>query len=155
MTGQPGPASGKLCPSCGTSVPVDSNICLQCGYNFNAGPYAQPPRPVAGPGYAQPNWQANYPRQGYDQPSSSADGMAIAGLVLGILALPGVCLCYLNVPLSILAFIFGGLGLKGKNRGMAIAGMICAGISLVMTVGLLIFIFVGGFSSFPGGTYPR
>lgn len=64
--------------------------------------------------------------------------MAIASLILGILAIPGMCVCYGGLPLAILAFIFGAMGLRGRNRGMAIAGMICAGIAMLVVVVLVI-----------------
>jgi len=153
----------KLCPSCGASLPGDANICSTCGHNFNTGPYAQPPGPQMGsftpppgtfnpPGYANPHLQANYPRSGYDPPATgAADGFAIASLVLGILSIPLLCLCYTGVPFALLALIFGGLGLKGGNRGMAIAGVICAGICLLLLVCVLIFIGTGGFGMMLGG----
>lgn len=136
----------KLCPSCGANQSEDANICSQCGYNFNLGPYAQPPgQSPPGSEGANPNWHA-YPRYGYDQQvgSASSDGFAIAGLVLGILSLPLMCVCYLSIPAGILALIMGGLGLRGRNRTMALVGMILGGAAILLTIALLIAFFAFG-----------
>lgn len=55
--------------------------------------------------------------------------MAIAALVLGIIGLVlsfVPCLGMYAMPLTILACIFGGLGMKNiQGKGMAIAGLVC------------------------------
>ena len=91
------------------------------------------------PGGAAPNWQANYPRGGYAESTPSADGLAIASLVVGILSLLGFCVCYVAVPGGVLALVLGGFGLKGRNRAMAISGMICGGFGIVISLGMFAF----------------
>jgi hypothetical protein len=135
----------KLCPSCGASVAAEANICSQCGYNFNTGPYAQPPTGQPPQGGPNPNWQANYPRAGYE-PYTAADGLGIAALIIGILSFPLTCACYMSIPSGILALILGGFGLGGKNRHLAIAGMICGGIALAISA-ILVIVTVTAFGS--------
>lgn len=81
-------------------------------------------------------------------PPGGANGMAIAGFVLGILGLLGSW-CILGIPLWLLAIIFSGVALAGKNRsqrGLGIAGLVmgitAAGIMvIVMILGVANYIF--------------
>jgi len=75
------------------------------------------------------------------------NGLAIASLVCGILALPfGLCCSFLGIPLGIAAAIMGGIAISRANaqpdmyggKGLALGGLIC-GIAaslfaLVMTI---------------------
>jgi hypothetical protein len=135
-------APDKLCPSCGARLAASANICSTCGYYFNT--WSQPP-PV--PGQA-PNWHA-YPRYDSPAPTGPADGFAIAGLIFGILSLPTFCIWCIGPPFGILALVFGGLGLKGRNRGLAIAGMVTGGLSVLAFAGVLILGLAAGYSSGP------
>jgi len=87
------------------------------------------------PGYGQPAQQYGnvapppYAQQ-YPQPRTG-NGKAIAGLVLGILAIVFCWTSLLDIVLIALAVIFALLGLgdakRGSGgRGMAIAGLVCA-----------------------------
>ena len=63
------------------------------------------------------------------------NGLAVAGLVLGILALVFDWIPLINVlawPLAILALIFGIIGVIGNKpkKGMAIAAIILGGLSI-------------------------
>ncbi|MFF3688836.1 DUF4190 domain-containing protein [Streptomyces sp. NPDC002187] len=88
------------------------------------------------PGYGQPGWQ-----------QSPANGMGIAAMVLGILAVCLFCVYgVLSVILGVLALIFGILGRKrvergeATNGGMALAGVILGSIGIVIgavVIGLL------------------
>ena len=93
--------------------------------------------------------------QQYQQPypqysarsQSGTNGMAIAGMICGIVSLPTLCCCY-GFPFNILGIIFSTIGLsqikksnpRQAGKGMAIAGLICAILSLVM---LVVFIALG------------
>ncbi|MFB6819629.1 DUF4190 domain-containing protein [Streptomyces sp. NPDC056347] len=107
-----------------------------------AGPYgypAAPPAPYGGyssyPGYGQTSWV-----------TPPANGMGIAAMVLGILA---VCLfCVYGIPslvLGTLALIFGILGRKraqrgeANNGGQALAGIILGSIGIVFGVAIISF----------------
>ena len=77
---------------------------------------------------------------------SNVNGFAIAGLVLGIISLP-LCFCCLGLPFNVLGLIFSAIALSQikqqpqiySGKGLALSGLICAIISLVL--GLIIFIF--------------
>jgi hypothetical protein len=69
--------------------------------------------------------------------------LAIASLVTGILAIvPGCCCGFLGIPLAIAAVITGILGMNKinadpnqfKGKGLAIAGLVCGGLGLVVDV---------------------
>lgn len=74
--------------------------------------------------------------QDYNQPSGGANGMQIAGMVLGILGIL-VCCCY-GIP----SLILGGIGLilaivgnnKNRGNGVGIAGLVLCIIALVLGV---------------------
>jgi hypothetical protein len=71
------------------------------------------------------------------QPTSRSNGMAIAGLVCGI-----VGLFIFEIILGVLAIIFGGIGVSRANRGagrrgLAWAGVILGAIDVVLFVVLL------------------
>ena len=90
------------------------------------------PTPQAGP-YAQP---AGDPI-GYQTPLYEADsqnGRAVASLVLGILSIPS-CLCPLiGIPLGIVAIVLGTGVRGGPNKGLAIGGIVCGGVGLLMNL---------------------
>lgn len=137
------PPPQKLCPSCGTSVPVDANICSTCGYNFNTGPYSQPPPPAGQP---NPNWNPGYQAAGYprygDAPATGREGLAIASLVLGIVSLALFCIWYLAIPCAILAIIFGALSKNSANGKLGLAGMVM-GICSFAVVILFVVVIAG------------
>lgn len=72
-------------------------------------------------------------------------GMAVTGLVLGIIAFISSVVPLLNLlsfPFVLLAIIFGGIGLyqtiKGTKggKGMAIAGLVLGVLALVVTIAM-------------------
>ena len=108
--------------------------------NPQAPQYGQPMNPQA-PQYGQPinmNYQANMVMV-----QQESQGFGIASLVLGILSLLLTCSCF-NYITGILAIIFGIVQIvKSKNnRGMAIAGLITAGISILVATFFWIFVIV-------------
>ena len=66
-------------------------------------------------------------------------GLAIAALVLGILSLCAWLFPICGFPIAIAGVILGILGLKTSKKGMAVAGLIMAGIALLLTLGNAIF----------------
>lgn len=72
--------------------------------------------------------------------------MAITGLVMGVLALFGLCCCY-GFPFNILGIVFSCIALAQikknpeleQGRGLALAGLILSILSIALLVGLLIF----------------
>ncbi|MFD9504638.1 DUF4190 domain-containing protein [Streptomyces sp. NPDC060035] len=100
-------------------------------YGYPAAPVA-PAAPYGGypgyPGYGgQPAWGP-----------APANGLGIAAMVLGIIAVVGFCMWGLGVILGILALIFGIIG-RGRakrgeatNGGMALAGIILGSIAVLI-----------------------
>ncbi len=117
--------------------------------NNSYGPYGQTgpgygPYGQTGPGYGPDGQNAwnngnEYPQNpyqpynGYYQQDPSR-GFGIASMVLGIISL--LCFCsFVNVLPAILSIVFGIISLsKRKNNGFAIAGIICAAVSIVLLV---------------------
>ncbi len=61
-------------------------------------------------------------------------GLSIAALVLGILSLCAWFIPLCGFPVSIAGVVLGILGLKNSKKGMAIAGLIMAGIGLLLVL---------------------
>jgi hypothetical protein len=106
-------------------------------------PAAAPAGAVQPPQVIQPQTQP-YPQYAAAAPSGT-NGMAITGMICGIVSLPMLCCCY-GLPFNILGVVFSLIALSQlkanphqEGRGMAIAGLICAGISLLLIVVLVGF----------------
>ncbi len=89
-------------------------------------------------GYGQQNYQ-NYQHNGpdYAQPSS---GFGIASMVCGIIALITCCVWCACVPLAVVSIVLGILQIqKGNAKGMAIAGIVCSAIALILLLVLTVW----------------
>ena len=68
------------------------------------------------------------------------NGMAVAGLVLGIIGLVFCWIPFLGWILALLGIIFGGLGMGkankigGRGKGLAIGGLVCGVLGLIIGV---------------------
>ena len=90
-------------------------------------------------------YQQPYPQYS-TQAQSGTNGMAIAGMVMGILSLVTIC-CY-GFPFNLLGIIFSAIGLsqikksnpRQKGKGMAIAGLICSILSFLIYAALLVVV---------------
>lgn len=80
-----------------------------------------------------------------NQIENKISGFTIASLVLGIVSLVLWCVWFVSIPCSILALIFGIIGVKKKGKGMAIAGIVTGAISLAIWVVLFLGAFAYGF----------
>ena len=78
------------------------------------------------------------------QTKKNRKGFCITSMVLGIIALVFFWLWYLSIPWGILAIIFGVLGIKSVNKGMAIAGLVTGSIGLVISILIVIIILIVG-----------
>jgi hypothetical protein len=73
------------------------------------------------------------------------NGMAVAGLVLGIIGLVFCWVPFLGWILALLGIIFGGLGqgranrIGGRGKGLAVAGLVCGTLGLVLGVALFFY----------------
>ena len=105
--------------------------------------YDNPPPPPP------PQYGAPAPGAPGAQPKTS--GKAITSLVTGILSLPGICCWPLGLVLGIVGIVFGVLGRKDidnsqgqlKGAGLALAGMICGAIAVVLIAVVLILAATG------------
>lgn len=116
-----------------------------------APPFAPPSAPPSAPS-SEPVWSQPPPQQatsvpptpmpppvaqplGYETPVYNAqaqNGRAVASLVLGILSIPS-CLCPLvGIPMGIIAIVLGVGVNPGPNRGMAIGGIVCGAVGLLV-----------------------
>ena len=108
------------CAKCGRTSPITANNCKTCGMPFTM--------------------EGTTP-----EAAGASNGYCVASLVLGIISIPFSCLV---IP-GVLAVIFGIVGLtqtgsggsgngQGGNgrggRGLAIAGLICGGTGLLITI---------------------
>ena len=76
------------------------------------------------------------------------NGLAVAGMVLGIVSLALFCVYWLAIPCAIVGLILSIIGLKkskvvGKGRGMALAGVITSIVALGLAILIIILIAVG------------
>lgn len=78
--------------------------------------------------------------------SENRKGLCIAAMVLGIISLVFWCIWYISIPCSILAIVFGIIGIKSIGKGMAISGIITGSISLLILIMIFFALFMFGFS---------
>ena len=119
------------------------------GYNQHYGDQNQQ-TPLSG--HAEPvyhnQYTANYEEQG--------QGFGIASLICGILSIVTCCCSCPCAPLAIVSIVLGILQISkgaGSGRGMAIAGIICSAVGLILMVISLVFTIVMNGSSFAEDYY--
>lgn len=106
---------------------------------------APPSYPLQQPGYGpQPGMYPQpvaYPQPGYGYPGmpmpqqDQGGGFAIAGLILGILAIPLAIFSICDTPFVVLGLIFSILGRRSfSRRGLAMAGLICSIVGAVLAI---------------------
>lgn len=143
----------SVCPA-GHSNDDASQFCATCGALIVSKATPPPPPPIspyppqpAPPAYQQPGYQQPGYGQYAPQPSN---GMGVAALVLGILS---VLLCSGYGVLSVLAIVFGAIGLgkanrgEATNRGMALWGLWLGIASIVIGVIAVIVLIAGSNSN--------
>lgn len=95
-------------------------------------------------GFTQANTYQNTQQnlaQMHSQSTESASGFAIAGMICGILSIICCCAWYISGILGMLGLVFSIMVLVRNlpGKGLAIAGVICAAIGLILAIGLLVF----------------
>ena len=96
-------------------------------------PSAQQPPMYPPPGYPY----APYPVMRQSEPGS---GLAIAGLILGIIGVVSFFVFYISVPVSIIGIVLSALGRRSASRHtMAIWGLVLSIIGLLLAVGFILF----------------
>ncbi len=79
--------------------------------------------------------QQNYQPQYQQTQPQGGSGFGVAALVLGIIALLLCWIPYINIVCTILAFIFGIIGIvKKSGKGQAIAGLVLSILAAIPTV---------------------
>lgn len=127
----------KFCTGCGTEMTDQETETVTYTPNY------QPVEPQNANGAPQePNYynapQYNVPAQNQKPPREPGNGLAIAGMVCGIVSL----FCY-GFILGILGIVFGAVAKsKGNKGGMATAGIVCGVIGAGLW--LLLIISCGG-----------
>jgi hypothetical protein len=92
-----------------------------------------------------PGYPPGYPPPGYPPYPTRSNGMAVAGLVLGIVSLALCWLTVLDIPLIILGVTFAGVGLArarrgAGGRGSALAGLICSLVAAVLVTVIIVIV---------------
>lgn len=111
----------------------------QSGYNQQQNyqqPYGGQNQYTQNTGYAEPVFQ----QESHSTVSAESGGFGIASMICGIIALITCCLWCLCIPLAVVSIVLGILQLqKGTAKGMAIAGIVCSGIALVLLIILTVW----------------
>lgn len=81
--------------------------------------------------------------QNTEKVKSDRKGFNITSMILGIIAVLGSCVWYINFPCSIIAIIFSVAGKNDSGRGMGIAGMVLGIIALVLYVVYILLVIFG------------
>lgn len=105
-------------------------------------------------GYAEPVYHNQY-NQYNTNSGEESQGFGIASLICGILAIVTCCCSCPCAPLAIVSIVLGILQIsKGTGKGMAIAGIICSAVGLVLMIICLVFtIFLNTSSDLSNGYY--
>ena len=152
-----------FCNKCGAKLADDAQVCPECGVTVterpssNAAAFLEQAQAQTTSG--QPDAQQAQAASGQSQasnpyayaqqpfvPDSNAKNQAIAGLVLGIVAIVIVWFPVSNIVafiLGIIGIVLAASSLKkipegAQNRGIAIAGLVISILSLVLAVPLII-----------------
>lgn len=109
-------------------------------YNTPNQQYTPPPYAPMG------TWQGGNPPMMQQAYVSQDQTLPTISLILGILGLSSIC-CSFGLIFSIAGIVTGFIGMRNADsdparyggKGLAIGGMVTGGISLLITIGLLIF----------------
>lgn len=119
---------------------TQSDNSQQSGYNeqpYNNQQTEYNPYSNQQPDYNGQQGYNNQPYNNYTQPSS---GFGIASMVCGIIALITCCLWCTCIPLAVVSIVLGILQIqKGTAKGMAIAGIVCSAIALILFIALTVW----------------
>lgn len=109
---------------------------------------------------SQPDAQAPYGVPTHVQVSlTPGNGLGVTSLVLGILALLGAFIPFINYVsgfLAVIGLVLGAIALarKGRPKGTAIAGVVISAIALILSV-VLAFSYTAGFFSAVDDSLPK
>lgn len=99
--------------------------------------------PNQGQGYYNPNYGQNQ----YQKPvTNQPNGLAIAGMILGILSIPASCCYGIGALLGLIGLVLSLLskkkGIDTGYSGMAIAGIVTSVIGIIIAILFWIFIYL-------------
>ena len=128
-----------LCNHCGAENQQDAKFCAGCGADLTEQAKMESQQMYNNqPMYGEADYQQPAYQQPMYQPTTTQDpgkGFAIASLVLGIISF----LCFPAVT-GVLGIIFGIVAKNKDSRSpMAIAGIICGAIGIVLWIVMMIF----------------
>ena len=119
------------CRKCGREIPDNAVMCGYCGTPTN------PDNPYTYGGAPQ-------------NMDGVANGLGIASMVLGIVAILMACCTggkWLTILVAVAGLVLGILSLQkakdGNSKGMAIAGVVCSILALLMKLVLLVLLGAG------------
>ena len=145
--GQPG--VGQESPYSGGGQQQGYSEPVQERQGYNPQPYGGQNQHTQNSGYAEPvysrdDYHTNSQRAGgtdsHSTVSAENGGFGIASMICGIIALITCCLWCTCIPLAVVSIVLGILQInKGTAKGMAIAGIVCSSIALVLLVFLTVF----------------
>jgi hypothetical protein len=109
-------------------------------------PYVPPGQaPQQGYGFTNdPNQQMMGGGMSPQPQQQQGNGLAVAGMVLGIIAIVLCWVPFLDQVLALLAIIFGAIGtgkankIGGKGKGMAMAGLIMGIIGMILGIAIIV-----------------
>lgn len=105
----------------------------QPGYGASPAGYGMPPSYGMPPAYPAPGCPAAPYQMPVAEPDQKA-GLAIAGLVMGIISLVASLLPLCGFPLAIGGLVFSILGRKSSRRTMATVGLVLSSIGMALTL---------------------
>lgn len=116
----------KTCPYCQSEISSASDTCPNCGAPVTP----DPPKPVPIPAY-QPH---------PEKAVAPGKGMAVAGLITGIVGFLISWLPFFGVVMIVPALILNVVAIRRNppNKGIAVAGLILAGIALLFNLVLIL-----------------
>ena len=128
----------KNCIKCGAEMQDDVQFCPACGAPQQAQEAPQQPY------YAQPQQPYYAPQQPAQVKPFPVFGLI--GMIAGIVAVITTWfLFYLGIAFSIVGIIFSAIGMAKRNEnrmpGMAIAGLVCSIVAIVLTIVSIILAF--------------
>lgn len=130
----------RICKNCGAKLNAEDKVCAACGYS------------VEGQTEKSPNWMEQSVSDGEklqdannltdqnagikeNETTNKKNGWGIAGFVFGIIGLLTSCIL-VGAIADVMGIIFSIKGLlkKGKSKAIAIAGMVCSLLGILIVV---------------------
>ncbi len=109
----------------------------------NQDPYGQGNYYQDHTGNGQYQYQGQNPNGQRDPRDGKANALSIIGLILAIISIPACCCSLYNFVIVIPALVCSIIGYRQTKSGVALAGIICAAIGMVLTTIMLVFYFIG------------